>query len=139
MSDVVFTNGCFDLIHAGHVDLLRECFWAAKRLTADTGRRHVIIIGLNSDDSVRRLKGPTRPLMTFEQRRDVLLSIRFVDHVIKFDDDTPLELIKTIRPVLLVKGEEYRETGIIGSEYAGGVMFVKRRYEISTTKILKGR
>ncbi|HEX6925262.1 MAG TPA: D-glycero-beta-D-manno-heptose 1-phosphate adenylyltransferase [Longimicrobiaceae bacterium] len=102
---VVFTNGCFDVIHRGHVEYLR----AAREL----GDR--LIVGLNGDDSVRRLKGEGRPLNEFEDRALVLASMEFVDAVVRFDEDTPLRLIEAILPDVLVKGGDYRPEEIVGA------------------------
>ena len=88
---VVFTNGCFDLIHVGHIELLKFC--------KQYGR---LIVGLNSDNSVRTLKGPTRPKNNQEDRKTLLESIRYVDEVIIFDELTPYELIKKVKPDILV-------------------------------------
>jgi D-beta-D-heptose 7-phosphate kinase/D-beta-D-heptose 1-phosphate adenosyltransferase len=96
---VVFTNGCFDLVHAGHVEYLA---WAR-------GQGDALIVGLNDDDSVRRVKGPTRPIVPFEQRAIVLLALRSVDVVVGFTERTPEVLIDRIRPDVHVKSEQYRE------------------------------
>jgi rfaE bifunctional protein nucleotidyltransferase chain/domain len=95
---VVFTNGCFDIIHAGHV---RYLAWAREQGDA-------LIVGLNSDDSVRRIKGPERPFMPFEDRARVLAALRSVDLVVGFDETTPEVLIDRIRPDVHVKSEQYR-------------------------------
>jgi D-beta-D-heptose 7-phosphate kinase/D-beta-D-heptose 1-phosphate adenosyltransferase len=96
---VVFTNGCFDLVHAGHVEYLA---WA--RAQGDA-----LIVGLNDDDSVRRIKGATRPIVPFEQRATVLLALRSVDVVVGFNERTPEVLIDRIRPDVHVKSDQYRE------------------------------
>jgi rfaE bifunctional protein nucleotidyltransferase chain/domain len=96
---VVFTNGCFDLVHAGHVEYLA---WA--RAQGDA-----LIVGLNDDDSVRRIKGATRPIVSFEQRATVLLGLRSVDVVVGFNERTPEVLIDRIRPEVHVKSDQYRE------------------------------
>jgi len=105
-SRIVFTNGCFDIIHAGHVQYLSQ----AKALG------DVLIVGLNSDDSVHRLKGPTRPINSEEDRAVVLSALKPVDYVVIFDDDTPFELIKSIRPNILVKGGDYKIEDIVGAD-----------------------
>jgi len=104
---VVFTNGCFDLIHPGHIHQLRE----AKELG------DFVVVGLNSDDSVRRLKGEGRPLLDADARRELLLAIRYVDAVVIFDEDTPEALIRELKPDVLVKGAEYAEEDIVGAEF----------------------
>lgn len=103
---LVFTNGCFDLIHPGHVLYLAE----ARRL----GDR--LIVGLNSDASVRRLKGRGRPLVSGEGRAAILAALRSVDAVVFFDQDTPRELILKIRPDILVKGGDYSADQVVGAE-----------------------
>lgn len=101
---IVFTNGCFDIIHLGHIDYLSKA--------ADLGDK--LIIGLNTDASTRRLKGPTRPINDEHSRAMILASLSFVDAVVFFDEDTPYELIKTIQPDILVKGADYKPEDIVG-------------------------
>lgn len=103
----VFTNGCFDILHRGHVELLQYC--------RTLGR---VIVGLNSDASVRRLKGPDRPINNQEDRRAVLLSLRYVDDVIIFEEDTPHELIQRLSPDVIVKGGDYRPEDVVGRDMA---------------------
>lgn len=107
---IVFTNGCFDLLHPGHVAYLT----AAKAL----GDR--LVIGLNDDDSIRRLKGPTRPVNPLENRLAMLAALKPVDLVVPFGEDTPLELIRTLKPDILVKGGDYRPDTIVGAEEVRG-------------------
>ena len=95
---VVFTNGCFDILHRGHVEYLSKA--------ADRG--DVLVVGLNTDASVKRLKGEGRPVNNEESRALVLASLSFVDAVVLFDEDTPYELIKAVRPDVLVKGADYK-------------------------------
>lgn len=104
---IVFTNGCFDVLHFGHVRYLLE----AKELG------DVLVVGLNSDDSVRRLKGPARPINGEKERAFVLASLACVDFVVLFDEDTPEELIKTVRPDVLVKGGDYSLDQIVGADF----------------------
>lgn len=101
---IVFTNGCFDLIHRGHIDYLAKA--------ADLG--HVLIIGLNTDASTRRLKGPTRPINDEQARASVLAAMGFVTAVVLFDEDTPYDLIRKIQPDVLVKGADYKPEEIVG-------------------------
>jgi len=101
---VVFTNGCFDLLHVGHVRYLKEA----------KGMGSKLIVGLNSDASVKRLKGDSRPLVNQSDRKEVLESLESVDEVHIFEEDTPLELIKKIRPDVLVKGGDYSIEDIVG-------------------------
>lgn len=102
---VVFTNGVFDLLHPGHVDVL-----LAARRAGDA-----LVVGLNADASVRRLKGPTRPIRSQDERAYVLAALACVDAVVVFDQDTPLELITLLEPDVLVKGGDYREATIVGA------------------------
>lgn len=103
---IVFTNGCFDILHIGHITYLRE----AKKLG------DILVIGLNSDDSVRRLKGSDRPVNCLRDREEMLSALGFVDYVISFDEDTPIRLIESIMPDVLVKGGDYNLENIAGAE-----------------------
>ncbi len=103
---IVFTNGCFDLLHRGHIDYLAKA--------ADLGDK--LIIGLNSDQSAKGLKGPGRPITDEDSRALMLASFSFVDAVILFDEETPLELIKHVKPDVLVKGADYTIEQIVGSD-----------------------
>ncbi len=130
---VVFANGCFDLLHAGHVSLLDKASCAGE----------VLVVGLNSDESTRRLKGPTRPLQGLDDRLRVMASVRFVDFVTSFEEDTPLELILAIRPDVIVKGGDYREEDVVGGaeakEWSGRVLIVESVNGVSTTSLSGGR
>lgn len=116
---IIFTNGCFDIIHPGHIHILSK----AKSLG------DILVVGLNSDLSVKKLKGDKRPLVSEDDRSRVLLSLRFVDYVIIFNELTPLKVIKKIKPDLLVKGGDYNENDIVGSDfvkaYGGQVEIIK--------------
>lgn len=101
----VFTNGCFDILHKGHIELLAYC----KSLG------HVTV-GLNSDDSVKRLKGSSRPMNTESDRKRILEAIRYVDEVVIFGEDTPYELLLRLKPDVIVKGGDYRAHEVIGSD-----------------------
>jgi len=101
---IVFTNGVFDILHLGHVDYLSKA--------AEEG--DILVIGVNTDNSVKRLKGPERPVNSEFQRARVLAALRFTDAVVLFDEDTPLELIRTIQPDVLVKGADYSPESIVG-------------------------
>ncbi len=103
---IVFTNGCFDVIHPGHV----YCLYLAKQ------EGDLLVIGLNDDSSVRRLKGQTRPIFSQDERAELLASFFFVDHVVLFNEDTPLELVLQVRPHVLVKGGDYEPDTIVGRE-----------------------
>ncbi|MGM0572144.1 MAG: D-glycero-beta-D-manno-heptose 1-phosphate adenylyltransferase [Bacteroidota bacterium] len=104
---IVFTNGCFDILHAGHTDYLSRA--------ADLG--DVLVVGLNTDDSVNRLKGAGRPLFDQEARSKVLASLSFVDAVVLFEEDTPEDLIQLISPDVLVKGDDYEPKDIAGAAF----------------------
>jgi len=104
---IIMTNGCFDLLHYGHVHYLQQARQLGDRL----------IVAINSDASIQRLKGPSRPILPLEQRMHVLAALEAVDWVVAFDDDTPLDLIKHINPDILVKGEDYQIENIAGSEW----------------------
>lgn len=127
---LVFTNGCFDIIHAGHVYYLTE----AKKLG------DVLIVGLNTDDSVRRLKGHSRPINDEQDRAVVLNALKPVDYVVLFDEDTPIELIKQVRPDFLVKGADYERKNIVGADfvesYGGRVATIEFVEGKSTTNII---
>jgi len=123
----VFTNGCFDIIHAGHISLLER-----SRSLGD-----ILIVGLNSDDSVRRLKGELRPLNRLKDRARVLAALSAVDMVVPFAEDTPYELIKALRPDVLVKGADYAHGDIVGREFAGRTVRVKLVKGRSTTGLIR--
>ncbi len=123
---IVFTNGCFDLIHIGHVRYLRE----AKSLG------DVLLIGLNSDRSVSSIK-PGRPVNPQDQRAEVLASLGMVDYVVIFDEETPYELINLIQPDILVKGGDWKKEEIVGSDIAKETFSLPYIKEISTTGIIK--
>lgn len=105
---VAFTNGCFDILHAGHVSILEF-----SRNQAD-----VLVLGINSDASVKRLKGPSRPINCQEDRALVCASLQAVDAVVLFEQDTPYELIKLVKPDVLVKGADYKVENVVGREFA---------------------
>jgi len=127
---VVFTNGVFDLIHAGHVDYLSK----AKNLG------DVLIVGLNSDNSVKRIKGDKRPILKQEERAFILTNLKPVDYVIFFDEDTPEKLISKIIPDILVKGADWSVEKIVGREIVeqngGKVMNIEFVNDQSTSKII---
>ena len=123
---IVFTNGCFDVLHRGHIDYLEK----SKKLGTK------LVIGLNSDASVRRLK-IGRPINTQEDRKSVLLSLRCVDEVIIFDDDTPLNLIQSLKPDILTKGGDYTVSEVVGSDIVPQTVIIPLLPGYSTTNILK--
>ena len=128
---VVFTNGCFDILHAGHVKYLRE---AAKL-------GEVLVVGLNSDSSVKRLKGESRPINSQNDRAEILCALGFVDYVVIFEEDTPLNLIQVIQPDVLVKGGDYTPDKVVGADFVksrGGELFLIPFVEgKSTTNIIR--
>ena len=123
---VVFTNGCFDILHRGHITYLQEAAQLGDRL----------IIGLNSDASVRRLKGETRPLVGGEDRAYLLSALGCVDGVVLFDEDTPFQLLETIRPNILVKGGDYKVDEVIGREFVDSVQILSFKDGYSTTNVV---
>lgn len=128
---IVFTNGCFDVLHFGHVNYLLE----AKKLG------DLLVIGLNSDESVRRLKGPTRPVNGEKERAFVLAALACVDYVTLFEEDTPEELIKVVRPDVLVKGGDYTLDRIVGADFVlqngGSVSTIPFVEGFSSTQIIE--
>jgi D-beta-D-heptose 7-phosphate kinase/D-beta-D-heptose 1-phosphate adenosyltransferase len=128
---VAFTNGCFDVVHAGHVQYLQEA-----RAQAD-----LLVVGLNSDASVRALKGPNRPINPVTARAQVLAALQAVDFVTVFDEATPLTLIQTLRPDVLVKGGDYQKHEVVGADYVesygGRVHLAPLREGFSTTGTLQ--
>lgn len=126
---IVFTNGCFDLVHRGHVEYLSAA--------ADLG--DVLIIGLNSDDSVSRLKGPHRPILDETSRSILLAALECVDAVVLFEEDTPLRLIREIQPDVLVKGGDYTEATIVGADVVkakgGSIHCIPLTPDCSTSRI----
>ena len=128
---VVFTNGCFDIIHPGHVDLLRRC----------SAMGDILFVGLNTDSSVSRLKGGSRPVNPLAGRAAVLEAIRYVDHVVPFDEDTPAELISALLPDVLVKGGDYQPQEVVGRDTVeargGRVVTVPLLPGYSTTALLR--
>ncbi|MBR3632204.1 MAG: D-glycero-beta-D-manno-heptose 1-phosphate adenylyltransferase [Elusimicrobiaceae bacterium] len=124
---IVFTNGCFDILHAGHVSVLE--FSRAKG--------DVLVVGVNSDASVKRLKGPTRPVNKEADRALVLAALQSVDAVCVFPEDTPYNLIKLVQPDVLVKGGDYKPSEIVGREFAKKVVRFALLKGRSTTNIIK--
>jgi len=128
---IVFTNGCFDILHSGHIKYLSEA--------AELGDKFVI--GLNSDDSVKRLKGVNRPIKSEVCRADILAFMKVVDMVIVFDEDTPINLIEMIVPDILVKGGDWEKSQIVGSDivlkHGGEVKSLSFLEGFSTTRIIK--
>ena len=125
MEKVVFTNGCFDLLHEGH-----------KYLLTKAAKYGILVVGLNSDSSVRRLKGPDRPIWDQDKRRLKLYELDCVHAVLLFYDDTPIELVNLIKPDIIVKGSDYGVEDVVGSNIVSEVILVPMLPEYSTTKII---
>jgi len=121
----IFTNGCFDVLHRGHIELLKYC----KTLG------HVIV-GINSDDSIKRLKGNERPFFSQEDRIFMLNSCKYVDEIHIFDEDTPYNLIKKVKPDIIVKGGDYKKEEVVGADISDVKIF-NYLEGYSTTKILE--
>lgn len=128
---IVFTNGCFDILHLGHVDYLEEARRRGDRL----------VIGLNTDESVRRLKGPSRPLNEEYSRGRILAALAFVDAVTYFDEDTPYQLIEALQPDILVKGSDYLAENVVGADIVldkgGKVETIQLVEGYSTTQLVE--
>ena len=121
---IVFTNGCFDVIHRGHIEYLKFC----------KEQGDIVVLGLNSDRSVRELKGPTRPINNQHDRATVLAALESIDFIVIFDEPDPLSTIMEVRPDILVKGEDWAEKGVIGREFVeslGG--------EVRLAKMVEGK
>ena len=128
---IVFTNGCFDILHAGHIDYLEK----AKALG------DVLIVGVNSDDSIGRIKGDKRPVVKQKYRLRLLEGIQSIDYIMLFDDNTPLSLIKKVSPDILVKGADWKDKGVIGEDfvktYGGRVELIELLPGISTSIVIE--
>ena len=128
---VVFTNGCFDIMHAGHV----------RYLSAARSEGGILIVGINSDKSVKSIKGKNRPIMPQDQRAEVLAGLWCVDYIVFFDEPDPLKLIQAIKPDVLVKGEDWAEDKIIGADFVkadgGKVARIAVVPDISTSMIIE--
>jgi len=123
---IVFTNGCFDVLHVGHITILEQ----AKRLG------DILVVGLNSDRSVRALKGPSRPITPQRERAQVVAALACVDYVTVFQDDTPLRLIQAVRPDILVKGADWKTGQIVGRAFAGRTVRIPLVRGRSTTDLI---
>ena len=128
---IVFTNGCFDLIHLGHIEVIAR--------SADLG--DILIIGVNTDNSIKRLKGKNRPIVEEISRAKQLAALEFVDAVVLFDQDTPIDLIKVINPNVITKGGDYNTDQVIGNDIVtqndGEVVIIPLTQGYSTTSILE--
>jgi D-beta-D-heptose 7-phosphate kinase/D-beta-D-heptose 1-phosphate adenosyltransferase len=130
-SKIVFTNGCFDIVHAGHVRYLDKAKSAGD----------VLIAALNSDSSVRKIKGEKRPIVPQQERAEVLASLKSVDYVTIFEETTPIELIEYLKPDILAKGADWPEDKIVGRDsvlsWGGKVILIPLAEGVSTTKIIE--
>lgn len=120
---IVFTNGCFDIVHIGHIDYLEKARNLGNKL----------VLGLNTDNSIRRIKGENRPIVEQNARARVMAALEFVDAVVLFDEDTPLRLIQTIKPDILVKGDDYTLKNIIGADFV-----IDNGGKVETIPLVKG-
>ena len=120
---IVFTNGCFDLVHLGHIDYLEKARNLGDRL----------ILGINTDASIKQIKGKQRPIVDENSRARLMAALAFVDLVLLFEDDTPLKLIKTLTPNVLVKGNDYKIDNIVGAEHV-----IATGGEVKTVDLVKG-
>jgi len=127
---IVFTNGCFDILHTGHIKLLKKA----------KGLGDILIVGINKDSSIKKLKGKGRPIMDEKQRIEIISAIEFVDYVVPFGQTTPENLIRIIKPDIIVKGGDYKKDEVIGKDivekYGGKVYIFPLLKNISTTKII---
>ncbi|MFN3966677.1 MAG: D-glycero-beta-D-manno-heptose 1-phosphate adenylyltransferase [Endomicrobiia bacterium] len=124
---IVFTNGCFDILHPGHIKLLKK----AKSLG------DILIVAINSDSSVKKIKGNKRPIVNEKNRSEIVDSIKYVDYVYIFSENTPEKVIKTLRPDILVKGSDWEFNKIVGREYVKKVFRVALLKGFSTTNLIK--
>ncbi|MBN2119451.1 MAG: D-glycero-beta-D-manno-heptose 1-phosphate adenylyltransferase [Candidatus Omnitrophica bacterium] len=129
--EIAFTNGCFDLIHPGHIKLLKE-----SKKHAD-----ILILGLNSDRSIRKIKGKKRPILNQKARIEILSGISYVDYIVVFRENTPLNLIRKIKPDVLIKGDDWKKDQIVGrtlvEKHRGKVIRIKLKKGYSTSKLIE--
>lgn len=128
---IVFTNGCFDILHYGHAMYLEKA----------KAKGDILVVGLNSDSSVKRIKGKKRPIVNQKARSQLIASLESVDYVVIFNQDTPLETIKKIKPDILIKGSDWNKNNIVGADfikgYGGKVLTVELAQGYSTTNLIK--
>ncbi len=124
---IVFTNGCFDILHPGHIKVLKQA----------KNKGDILVVGVNSDFSIKKIKGASRPILDQKSRTILVSNIVWVDYVVLFNQDTPYALIKKIKPDILVKGGDWTKKNIVGSDITAKVYRVKLAPGISTTKIIE--
>lgn len=128
---IAFTNGCFDILHFGHVSYLQKA----------KGKNRILVLGLNSDASVRRIKGPTRPINSQRHRAHVMAALECVDYVTIFSASTPIRLIEAVKPDILIKGADWKGKGIVGEDFVkangGKIEYIKFEKNCSTTNIIE--
>jgi len=128
---IAWTNGCFDILHYGHITYLQ----ASKK------NKRILIVGLNSDQSVRKNKGPQRPIISQTERAPLLAALECVDYVLIFNEDTPLKMIKALKPDILIKGADWKGKEVIGEDnvkqYGGKVEYIQYLSKFSSTKIIR--
>lgn len=124
--NIVFTNGCFDILHSAHIELLKF----------SKNQGDILVVGLNSDDSIKRLKGETRPINDINERAKILSLFDFIDYIIIFSEDTPLNIIKLLKPEVLVKGSDYNKDNIIGKEYSKKVVLFDFILNKSSSRVI---
>jgi D-beta-D-heptose 7-phosphate kinase/D-beta-D-heptose 1-phosphate adenosyltransferase len=124
--NIVFTNGCFDILHSAHIELFKF----------SKSKGDILVVGLNSDDSIKRLKGETRPINDINERSYILSLFDFIDYIIIFTEDTPLNIIKLLKPDILIKGSDYNENTIVGKEYVKNVLFFNFIKNKSSTNVI---
>ncbi len=127
---ILFTNGCFDILHEGHISLFKYC----KSLAGST---HDVVLGLNSDESIKRLKGESRPIFNIKARLAILNALEYIDWIVVFDEDTPKSIIQQIKPDILVKGGDYTSETVVGKEYCRELKLYTFTETVSTTNIVK--
>ena len=124
---LVFTNGCFDILHEGHIQTLKFAKSHGEKL----------VVAINSDESIKRLKGKNRPINNLNKRISMLSQLNFVDYIVAFDEDTPLEVIKKIKPCVIAKGGDYKKSDIVGSDIVAETIISNYIKNESTTNIIK--
>ena len=123
---IIFTNGCFDILHSAHIKLLQF-----SKMQGD-----ILVVGLNSDTSIKNIKGPLRPINNIDERGSILSLFDFIDYIIIFNDDNPLNIIKLLLPNILIKGSDYCKENVVGSEYIDDVLFFDYIKNKSTSLII---